>query len=372
LHLRTLAVANFRNLAAQELVFPSRITVIAGRNAQGKTSLLEAIFLLGHARSFRTARLEEVQAWESVSDVIVEGEAETSAGALRARYEISGGKRRVFLNEKRVASAAHFYGRVKIVEFTPDDLFLVKGAPAERRRYLDRLLALKSPTFIEHSVLYHRALRNRNALLASGAGTKELESWTPTLIEHGRAISSARAELASFLAERMNQAYRELLDAESSEAVSASYRGDYACESMSLRTIEDLATEYEARWGRDRLRRATTFGPHHDDLTLTLSNGGAIYSARQVASQGQARCFALALKLLGIEFLRNSGEDSPIVILDDVESELDQGRRMALMEKILSLDSQVVLATTDAEVLPRKAQSSARFLSISGGKISSL
>lgn len=363
--LKQLSISRFRNIIEAEVEFPTRINVLVGRNGQGKTSVLEAMYLLGHNRSFRTAKSEEIKSrLAGTGDTAVSGIIDTEDGEKTLAYRYQDGRKQVFINGSKISSAAQFVGAVKIIDFTPDDLFLVKGTPQERRRFLDKLLALQDREYLEALVRYQRALKNRNALLTSGFNRPrnelrvELSHWEKTLIEDGLRIGKRREALSKKLSSLAQVIYSEFVTDGAAEKIESRY------ESKFLK-VKELEEGFSSSLERDLKLRTTTFGVHRDDLLLTIDTGFGSHSAKQIASQGQTRSAALALKLAGVEYLRDS---NPIVLLDDVESELDKGRRERLLEYLLSLKSQIFIATTDRAALPGLA-GEAVFFGVEGGKI---
>lgn len=394
MHLRDLELYRFRNLRNQRITFSSRFTVIVGRNAQGKTGLLEAAYLLGNTRSFRPAKLQDLISWEDRGTVepgleggveaAVQGNISGPDGDYAVRYEITRGSRQVFINDKKVTSASHFFGRVRLVEFSPDDLFLIKGAPALRRNFLDRVLASVDPAYVDNLVQYNRALRSRNALLsrhsahhtttvAGRQAALEIESWTKPLIERGRALAVKRYQLAQYLGAKLSEIYARLVaqgvaGAPRCERAAVSYRSDFL-KRAELAGGEEMEERYREVLNREIALGATVVGVHRDDIALVLDTGCGEKKARHAASQGQTRCVALGLKMAAIEYLREHAQDDPIILLDDVESELDESRRTALVSYVLGLKSQVIIATTNPGFIPKEAVQEMRFLTIENGLI---
>ena len=312
--LSSISVSNFRNILFDELTFSSRVAVFVGGNGQGKTSLLEAIYLLSHSKSFRTNRSTELISKFAHGPTKVQAELETNDGSKNLSYLYESSKRSVFINDNKVTSASDFYGAAKVIDFTPDDLFLIKGSPSERRKFIDKLLAIVDKEYLEALVRYQRALKNRNALLSSiktGENIQsELSLWEEPLIENGEIISAKRHSLINVLSQEAGKIYSKLTDKK--EYLECHYKTHFV-------KGFDKKTEYKKRITRDMRLKATSFGIHRDELEISLNTGFGFTTAKEIASQGQTRSAALALKLAGIEFLKSAslGED-PIVLLDDV------------------------------------------------------
>ena len=369
--LKHLTVSGFRNILQAELKFSSRIAVFVGGNGQGKTSLLEAIYLLSHTKSFRTSHFKELvtRLPDAHLPTEVSAELNTSFGSQTLRYQYQKGKREVYVNANRVTAASDFYGVAKVIDFTPDDLFIVKGSPQERRRYLDKLLAIVDREYLENLVRYQRALKNRNALLTQQKGTveggagklrAELALWELPLIESGEIISKKRALLLAQLTKQAQVIYSSL--SSSREQIRFIYKTNF-------KDTLDKKEEFQRRFERDLRTRSTSLGIHRDDIDIEIDTGFGMSDAKEIASQGQTRSLALALKLAGIEFLRqaSAGED-PIVLLDDVESELDSSRKRYLLDYLLRIQSQVFVATTSEDALPGLAER-AQYFAVRDGKI---
>ncbi|MCC6952999.1 MAG: DNA replication/repair protein RecF [Deltaproteobacteria bacterium] len=353
MRLESLAVENFRNLAAQEVRFSPGVNAIVGKNGQGKTSVLEAIYLLAQNRSFRPGMLADLLSWKHPELAArVAAEISSADGNRRVSYEIAGGRRRVRINDKPVDNSRGFYGSVRAVEFTPEDLSLVRSEPAARRAFIDRILAMVDPGFVESVVSYERALKNRNSLLRSQREARlpareltiQLESLEKLLIEYGRPTVAARARFIREFTPAVIDIYARL--AAHRESLSFRYQSELL-DGDRLKELEELRADYAAERGHDIARGRTHLGPHRDDLVIELDTGSGAKGARVSASQGQTRSIALALKMGAVGFLEQATGEPPIVLLDDVESELDSVRRGALIELIQAEKHQVILTTID-------------------------
>jgi DNA replication and repair protein RecF len=373
LHLNSLSVQGLRNLKSQLLHFPDRVSLIVGENGQGKTSILEAIFILSHARSFRVSQLRDVCTWTKESsrssELDVVGEVSTGDGDKKIRCFYKNGHRQVYLNDNRVDAASQFYGQLCCVVFTPDELQIVKGAPALRRKFLDRMLAMIDPQYVDNLVSYQRALRSRNSILQAAQRLSEVEKellpWDELLVRYGTALSRARSDLCKGLHQKFIKYYEQItseLSLSSNGEVSDSSEGDAHMRSEKVSFELDsafvdkkngpidalaLLERYRQRHADDVRRRATGEGVQKDDILFRLDTGSGDRDARKSVSQGQARSIALALKLAATEYLIQEKGESPILLLDDVESELDEKRRRALYKLISAFESQVIVTATE-------------------------
>jgi DNA replication and repair protein RecF len=339
-------LTDFRNYLSAELApAPQGLTVITGSNGAGKTNLLEAIGYLATLRSFRGApgdALVRVRAERAV----VRGEVRREGRTVLLEAElVPAGRDRVQVNRQLLRRSRDLLGALQVTVFAPDDLALIKAGPHGRRNYVDDLLAGLHP---RHDVLRseaERIVRQRNALLKQAAGNPRppadvvttLHVWDQKLAEVGEALADAREDLVRALAPAMELAYAQVAE-RSAEVVATYHRswtGSLANALVSSRT--------------DDLRRGTTtIGPHHDDLLISL--GGL--PSRTHASQGEQRSLALALRLAGHRVVAATIGSAPVLLLDDVFSELDGDRAEALLG---SLPEGQTLLTT-AGRLPARAQ----------------
>jgi DNA replication and repair protein RecF len=320
--IRGVDITNFRNIARATLAFSPSFNLIEGRNAQGKTNLLEAIYLFCLGRSFRTRSLDEaVRFGEEFFFVKIAGTSDSGVDfEMEAGYE-RGGRARVTINGKRAAGFADAVGVIPGVIFAPEDILLSSGPPAGRRAYLDYTAAQISPLFLRDIKEYRGVLRQRNALLERAAlecGPPEgVEPWDEALAAKGAAIVRMRLETMREIAGRGEKLFGEILGAKSDFCM------EYACSfNPALKEPEGALREALARVRETERRRGYTMvGPHYDDVRIFLEGA----ELRRYGSQGRKRLAALVLKLAqALTILERRGE-KPVVMLDDIFSELDQG-----------------------------------------------
>ncbi|MEJ5255043.1 MAG: DNA replication/repair protein RecF [Acidimicrobiales bacterium] len=341
MHLRKLWLTDFRNYERAALDLAPGLTAVVGDNGQGKSNLIEAIGYLATLSSFRGAPTEALV--RSGSDrAIVRAEGERGGRHLLIEAEIvANGRSRVLVNRQRLVRSRDLVGALRVTVFAPDDLVLVKGGPAERRRYLDdALVSLKARNDLLRSD-YERIVRQRNALLKQAAGrlTPEiattLDVWDTKLVECGEALAGERVRLLEALRPHLSAAYSQV--AGTPTEVTATYVAPWRDGGLAA-ALEMVR--------KDELRRGVSLvGPHRDDVELRI--GGL--PARTHASQGEQRCLALALRLAAHAVVAGSAGSPPLLLLDDVFSELDPGRSDALLRALPT--GQTVLTT--ASSLPR-------------------
>ena len=365
MRLLSLSLRDFRNVREARIEPSPRSTVLVGPNGQGKTNLLEALFLLCTLKPLRATRLAELVRF-GAERARVQGEFEGSGGTRSVAVEIGPEGRIAFLDGKTLTSPdrleAFFDGRAAVC-FSPDDLLLVKGGPDQRRRFLDRAAFNRWPAVLSEARDYLRALRERNAALRHSAPEVE-ESFREPLVRAGARLVARRLALVAELAPRVAEAFSEISGPGAAEARLA-YRP--AAGIPAVGTEEEIAARLaEAlahRVGRDRDRGYTSAGPHMDDLTLALGGRGA----RPYGSQGQQRAIVLALKIAEIENLRDQLGHPPLLLLDDVSSELDPEKNEHLLSYLAALPGQAFLTTTDRRLLEPAAGAGAAFYRVLEG-----
>jgi DNA replication and repair protein RecF len=324
---RRLWLTDYRSYADADVRFAPGLTAVLGPNGQGKTNLLEAVAHLSLLSSFRGAPADALVR-DGAERAIVRAEAERDGRELLVEAELkASGRDRVLLNRQPLRRARDLAGTVLVSVFSPDDLSLVKEGPSGRRRYLDDLLVALDPGMDRTRLEVERVLRQRNALLRQSGGRltedvgSTLEVWDDKLVAAGEALGRQRADVVSRLAPEVAQAYRDLAAGPSAGPGEAVITYDPPWLVTGLRAaLADVQ--------RDELRRGVSLvGPHRDELDLHLDG----LLARTYASQGEQRTFALALRLGAHRLLAASAGTPPVLLLDDVFSELDPDRSAALL-----------------------------------------
>ena len=337
--LESLSVRGFRNLASVDVEFVSRLNVVSGENGQGKTNLLEAVYALATSRSFRTGKLADVlpgaDRIASIRGRVHEG-TESREQSIGIRH----GLRAVRMDGKRPATLAAYAVRTPTVVFHPAAVAVAAGSGAERRRLLDRIALYLSPTSIEEAERYRNASRARQRVLdARGDSAKDLDGWEEIIVKHGLAWSCARAAAAALLVPAAEKAFARIAGS------SVVMRGSYT--RSAPMTEDEFRNELRRSRARDRARGSIAVGPHRDDLALELGH----MPVRSTASQGQQRAVVLALELAEIEVIVQTRGVRPLLLLDDVSSELDRVRTAALFRSLRDEDGQVLLTTTRPDLI---------------------
>ncbi len=351
--LLSLTYERFRNLGRVELQPGPKATVAVGENGQGKTNLLEGLYFLSTLKPLRAAKLSELVAFGQPK-ARVTGRFLLAGAEREISVEIEAGSRHAYVDGKKAASLEAYFGGVSVVAFTPDDLQVVKGGPEGRRHFLDRAVFNRFPAFLSESREYGRALKSRNRLLKEGASVAHLSAWDATLARVGARLWVRRRALMVELSVRAQGAFSHIGRTE--EPAQYSYAPSHLeplafAEATELQLQLGLAEALEQRLQRDQDRGFTSVGPHVDDLELALGT----HSARAFASQGQARALVLAWKVAEIENLYAHSGFLPLLLLDDVSSELDPERNQFLMGYLADSGAQVFLTTTDPALVQRAA-----------------
>jgi DNA replication and repair protein RecF len=334
-----ISARNLRNFTAVEVELGERLNVLSGENAQGKTNFLDAAYLLATSRSFRSY---------SHADLVQRGH---DVGAVRGQIVDSGVKREqsvvvhprsrvVHVDGKRPASLSDYVRQTPIVVFHPGDAALVSGGGMERRRLLDRICWHVRPSAGSDLRRYERAARERQQALAQrGPTTSDLDHWEVLMVQYGLALREARQDACTRLTLAMNGVFSSISPPDST---------------LTIRYVSGAPedrTEYAAALARSRSADASRgschIGPQRDDLTFEL-NG---VRARGLASQGQQRLLVLTLKCAEMEILTDVHGVRPILLLDDVSSELDRRRTASLFEFMRQQDGQILLTTTRPELI---------------------
>ncbi|MDE3076031.1 MAG: DNA replication/repair protein RecF [Chloroflexota bacterium] len=359
MHLTQLRLRNFRNYRSLNLSLEPGLTVLHGQNAQGKTNVLEAVCMLSLGSSYRTASDREVICWSA--------EPEDRLARIEADVRPAEGEpfnlellvadlpgfppKRAFINRagKRVSDLP---GRLTAVFFGPEQLDLVIGSPHHRREFLDTALSQIDRGYQRSLGQYARVLHQRNQLLKQShereLGPDELLFWDEQMVEHGGAVMRRRAQALVELGPLVEHHHRQLARRGelSLEYDTKLFRGSGGWRRLTEAPSEEIAAEYRRllalEHDRELAQGASVVGPHRDDAVIQLDEK----LVDKFGSRGQQRTTALALKLAELDFLRQHSGEQPVLLLDDVLSELDVERRRALMASVAALE-QVLLTTTE-------------------------
>ena len=338
MHLSELQLRQFRNLAAQQLDLPAEGVAIVGENAQGKTNLLEAIYYLETFRSFRGTRDDRLVAFGM--DVFrvagsLEGGGGLGAVEVAAAFQIQGKRKKVTVDGQEPARLGDGLGRLAAVVFSPADAGLISDGPGARRRFLDIVLSLNVPGYLQRLQLFRQVLTQRNAALKNGQGRQAIGAWDQGLVSHGARVMEDRLKWVERWEGAFSDYYRRVSGAQEGKmsyqpGVRLSGARDLEGISQAFQAALHDARERELRMGN------TVVGPQRDDILLTVREEESDRDLREFGSGGQRRTAALALRLVEAATIRAARKQEPIVLMDDVFAELDPGRSeriLALMEE---------------------------------------
>lgn len=352
-------LTDFRNYSSFVLGLDPCLTILVGKNAAGKTNVAEAVQLVTACESFRRPQWSELvreRAGEARVDARIEGDGRVIDVGLHVTRE---GKREYCVNGKKKRRVSEVAGVLPSVMFTPDDLSLVKGSAEQRRAALDGVGDQLSQTYRQVRNDYERTLRQRNALLKEHSGNTDLlSSLTDRLLETATPFSALRKRLFERILSKMSEILPLL---SGGEALSGSYVESW--EGESSRTggrVRGLGDALEALALEERRRGLTLAGPHRDDITLLLDGR----NSRTFGSQGQQRTTALAWKLAEVGVITEATGQAPVLLLDDVMSELDEARRHALA-RFCGEIAQTVVTTTNLGYFEQGLVSRARVVHLS-------
>lgn len=382
-----LRLINFRNYARLDIGLPAGIVILYGQNAQGKTNFLEAVYLLATTKSFRATTDRELIHWLAFSQDfpvarVMAQVSRKTAGPLnieviiapQSGYETSGATvKRIRINGV-VKRAVDLVGQLRVVLFTPADIELVAGSPQARRRYLDITNSQVDPKYLRTLQIYHRVVAQRNALLRQvrdrRASAESLAVWEDSLLDSAVYIILRRARTVAALNDRVRLIHPRLTGRQEH------LRIDYVPELAGLVKPADLPqSETElAEVLRRALRRVgprevalgiSLVGPHRDDLKFYI-NGA---DTNLYGSRGQQRTVALSLKLAEAEFMRAETGEWPVLLLDDILSELDADRRRHVLGGLLEAD-QLLITATDLADFPAEFLGRAARFRVEAGQLS--
>ncbi len=366
-YLRALRLVNFRNYSDDTVLLTPGLNVVVGDNAQGKTNLLEAISFAVTGSSPRTPKENEVVRWDAdfartEARVALDALADVPPDERRVAVGYAPGqKKRLSVDGAPAPSLANYAAGgagVRVVHFFPDDIRIVKGAPADRREYLDALLSSLRPSYARAAAEYAKAVQQRNQLLRrirdGFSSERTLATWDRKVVDLGTTVLEGRSAAIGPLGEYFEGSLRALYGPEK-----AAIRYSYSA------TPEGYAEALREAHSADIDRGTTSVGPHRDDFEVLL--GGA--SLITYGSQGQQRLATLALKFAARDYVRGATGEDPILLFDDVMSELDERRREYLAEYFLE-STQAVITTTNLDYFAAEILERAHVVRISGGAIS--
>lgn len=337
MHITSLTLKNFRNYTLEHINFSPGTNLIYGDNAQGKTNILEAIYLFSHGRSHRAKQDSELIAFDapySMQEISFFSQGRDFHSQMLINKN---GKKMIKVNNIAITKLSKLMSYLNIVLFSPEDLSLIKGSPSVRRRFMDSAISQLYPNYLASLISYQKALVQKNSLLKNlkktGAkGDSGLSAWNQILASDGEKIMKYRNEFIKTLSGFSKAIQNEI----SSEELSIEY-------DPNINASEDIFEFLENHQRREIEYASSLFGIQRDDIKITVSG----HDTRIFSSQGQQRTAALSLKIAQADFIQSVKNEYPILLLDDIMSELDKKRRSYLWNKIR--DKQVLITCTDID-----------------------
>ena len=332
--IKKIKINNFRNYKNQEINLEKNINIFYGENAQGKTNIIEAIFLSSMGKSFRAKKDKEmISLGEENSIIEIEYEKIDRDGKIKIEL---GNKKIVYVNGIKIKKLSELLGNINVVIFTPDDINILKGGPQNRRRFLDIMISQLRPNYMYNLNLYLKTLEQRNNYLRQiskeNKNENMLDIWDEELAKYAINIYNYRKQFVEKIKEKIKKIHEEITNNKEEIKI------EYLSECISKEKYLELLKQ---RRKLDIIKGYTTKGIHRDDFTIYINDK----ELSTYGSQGQHRTAILSLKLAELNIVKEEIGESPILLLDDFMSELDEKRRKNFLEKIE--DVQVIITCTE-------------------------
>ncbi len=360
--INTIKLINFRNYKDLSIRFSKDINIIIGKNGQGKSNLLEAIYFLSIIKSQRAIEKKELILWGSQA-AYIRAEIKEYNIDHRVAVAIKEGIPLVF-EENRIRKKIKDRYIIPIILFTPDDIQMVKGSPKRRRDYLDNIISRIKPNYQQMLANYLRTITQRNAYLKNNKYKRMEEDlmdvWNKKLVSLGAKVIKERKAILDILKPEIKEQYQKMSTKKDVIDI------EYKCQAegkIKQEIEEQLKKEIQNKKKEECERGITLVGPHRDDFKVFINNK----EARAYASQGEERCIVLALKLSESVFFKKFIKTEPIILLDDVLSELDEDRKNALLKNLTERE-QVIITTTSEKHIPKYMLEKASKMLIENGE----
>lgn len=347
-----LKLINFRNYSGLEIMLHDKLNIFIGNNAQGKTNIIESIYLAGFGKSFRTNKDKElIKINNDRAYVKIEGQKRYGEISIELRLWDNKNKE-IKTNGISLTKLSELLGNINVVIFSPEDLKLIKGGPSERRRFIDREISHINKKYYYNIMSYNKVLLQRNNLLKNIAYNrtllKTMDIWNDKLVEYGTGVILKRIEFTDRLNSLSRLMHRRITDGK--EDLEVRYLSNLKVNSKT--TSEEIykifKTKLEMKLENDIKRGFTTVGPHKDDLGIYINDD----DIRIFGSQGQQRTAALSLKLSEIEIIKAEIGEYPILLLDDVMSELDINRQKFLIKSLKNVQTFITITEIPESMVP--------------------
>ena len=352
--IKNLKIENFRNFEFQNVDFFENINIFYGKNGQGKTNLLEAVNYFTNGKSCRNNLKEKDVVLFGKDGFSLSGEFLTQRGNIYEKIEVRN-KKSIYINGQPVEKLSDVLGLINTVLFMPSDINIVLGAPSERRRYIDTFLSKNKPKYFSLLASYIYVLKQKNNVLKEHKMSPQIDIYNEKLFEYGSKICEIRKNFIDVFNEYVKKIYSDI--SEEKENVELIYKPNIENFSDKEIFLEELGKNKE----KELILGSSLKGPHRDDILINI-NGKA---AKFFASQGQLRSIILSMKIAESEIINDTKGEYPIILLDDVFSELDSKRREFLIKNLEG--KQVIITLTNADI--EKNFENARYFEIENGRI---
>ncbi|MCD8506560.1 MAG: DNA replication/repair protein RecF [Alkalibacterium thalassium] len=368
MYLKKLTLKGYRNYSDAEVTFSNQINVFLGENAQGKTNIMESIYVLAMTRSHRTSNDKELIGWDQ-DFARVAGTVEKSSGEYPLEIILSKKGKRAKLNHLEQKKLSRYIGHLNVILFAPEDLSLVKGSPSVRRKFLDMEMGQMSSIYLYHLVEYQKVLKQRNAYLKQHRKSGKLDQTYLSILNEQLAAEGAEllAQRFSFTRRLENWARPIHSDiSQGKETLTLEYASSFSVtsETDKEQLMNDLLKLYKKHEQREKEQGTTLYGPHRDDIRFFVNEK----NVQTYGSQGQQRTTALSLKLAEIELMSEMTGEYPVLLLDDVLSELDDERQTHLLKTIQD-KVQTFLTTTSLDGVKKELLHHPRIFNVRSGQI---
>lgn len=332
--IKELELQNFRNYSDQKINFNSNINIFYGDNAQGKTNIIESIFISAFGKSFRTNKEKElIKYGETFLNINLKYQNSNREGIIKIQIS---DKKNIFINGVKIKKLSELLGIINIVLFTPDDINILKNGPAERRRFLDMLIGQIRPNYVYNLNMYLKVLEQRNNYLKKlnyeEIDNEMLDIWDEKLAQYANIICLYRLEFINKIKEKINNIHRKIT--ENREEIKIEYITDCIDK-------KNLLEQMKNKRKIDIIKGYTTKGIHRDDFNIYINDN----LVNVYGSQGQHRTAVLSLKMCELEIIKDEIGENPVLLLDDFMSELDSKRRKNFLDNIGN--TQVIITCTD-------------------------
>lgn len=367
MYIKSLKLNNFRNYHALNIDFSKNFNVLYGDNAQGKTNIIESIFLCASGRSHRTSKDIELIKFDEhgcyIKLDLVKKDANTEIEIYLGKEE----KKKIKVNDVPIRKIGNLIGHINVVIFSPEDLLVIKEGPSERRRFIDITLSQLRPSYFYDLQQYAKVISQRNTLLKEVQNNKSLfdtlEVWNSNLVCIGSRLIKSRSDFIKVLSMIAKENHYKLTDRK--EKLDLRYTPSIDIKDIdNTKDIEKLFLKIlDASQRKEILRGTTLYGPHRDDFEIYIDD----VNIKAFGSQGQQRTAVLSIKLSEIKILKEENGEYPVLLLDDVMSELDRSRQEYLFENLKNI--QTFITCTDINLIKEKISGESSFYRVSNGEI---